>query len=125
MRTSDAVKKIVFGALGALFGSLIMSGLLGVLVQNEVIPIAASIIAAAVIAFVSVLLACLVSVRKKQKGKLTVTLMITAVFVLLQLLIGGVLFPVAEISLNWKIILPVAAAVISGVWSSTGRKRRR
>lgn len=125
MRTSDAVKKIVFGALGALFGSLIMSGLLGVLVQNEVIPIAASIIAAAVIAFVSVLLACLVSVRKKQKGKLTVTLMIAAVFVLLQLLIGGVLFPVAEISLNWKIILPVAAAVISGVWSSTGRKRRR
>ena len=125
MRTSDAVKKIVFGALGALFGSLIMSGLLGVLVQNEVIPIAASIIAAAVIAFVSVLLACLVSVRKKQKGKLTVTLMIAAVFVLLQLLIGGVLFPVAEISLNWKIILPIAAAVISGVWSSTGRKRRR
>ena len=125
MKSSGMAKKILFGALGALFGSLIASGVIGFLVQKEMMPISASATAAAAVAFVSVMVACFAAVRKMTKGKLMITLVIAAVFVLLQMLIGGMLFPVTEISVSWRIILPVAAAVISGVWSSAGRKHRR
>ena len=125
MKSSGTVKKILFGAFVAFVGSLIVSGLAGLLVQKEMMPISASAVATAVIAFASVLVACFAAVRKMTKGKLTVTLVIAAIFIVLQLLIGGMLFPITEISMSWKIVLPVVAAAVSGVWSSAGRRHRR
>lgn len=124
MKASVIMKKIVVSALFALVGGMVVCGILGLLIQKEIIPISASKVAALVIVFFSVLLACLAAVGKMPQSKLTVSLGIAGIYILLQLALAGMLFPVSELKIGWTVVLPLIAAVISGVWSSAGRKRR-
>lgn len=68
--------------------------------------------------------ACWTAANRTARSKLPVSLAVAAVFLLLCLVVKAAVFSAEEIQADWRILVPVLAAVAAGLLASRRKKRR-
>ncbi len=107
-----------------IIGTAVICGLFGMTISNLIIPNQLGAIAAQALTEGLVLLCCYVMVRKLQQSRLVASMIVSAVFMLLRVMGGLVLFPKEEVNLlGCAVTLAVGAA--AGLLSGMKKQRRR
>lgn len=118
-------KKAIVGILSSCVAALAISGLMGMLVLKELLPIDAAPVAVTLMMGLCLFIICYVVVRKSTKNRLPLSMVLAAGFSLICVLCKMAFFPMAAFSLGWQTTVPFFAAALAGVLASKKKKVRR
>lgn len=107
-----------------ILGTAVFCGLIGMMISNLIVPSQLGGVAAQGLTEGLVLLCCYVMARKLQQSRLVASMIVSAVFMLLRVIAGLVLFPKGEVNLLGCAVTLVAGAA-AGLLSSMKKQRRR
>ena len=125
MKKRNIVKAVLLSVAVAMIVTAVLIGAAALLMANEHIPVKGTKIAAAAAVFLPVLGMCVFIVRYADRNKMLAAMCAAAIYTILYLLIAGTAAPVQEMKLGWQIVVPFAAALVSSVWNSVKKTRRR
>ena len=111
---------LLFGAI-----MLVVSGLLGLLIKNEIMPQKMGGQALGAITATSAFLLCLYCAKKVIHSKLIVALFASAGMALLLLLGKVIFFAGRGVDVGWNLLFLFGAALLAGVVSSQNKMRKR
>ena len=118
-------KIVLFGAAKTVGLLIVFCLLIGFMISQEWIPTDVGRGMAVFAANGALFLSCYLSAKKGSQNRLPICLAVAAVFWTVCMLAKTLVFSEYEISIDWKMCLPVAAAVIAGVLASRKKSHRR
>ena len=119
------LKHVAIAVVSTCIGTFASCCLLAVLVLNEVVPSEVGSTFAVVLMGLWIFFSCSLQIGKIPQRKLVLALVIAALLIGLGLLIKTAAFPACKFNIDWKLSVPIVAAVLAGLFASRKKKRRR
>lgn len=121
----EVVKKAGLGVAAALGVTFIICCVLGALVLQELLPMAAAPAAAVIGAGLCVFMSSYIVASGIPQSKLPVAVAMALAFSLICLAVKAAGYPQWELTLHWPAAVPVLASVAAGLLASRKKRRRR
>lgn len=125
MKKGSIVKATMLSVAAAMIATAALIGIEALLITNESISLSGVKIAATAAVFLPIFGACMFVVKYADKNKMLAAACAAAVYTILYLLLAGVIAPTQELKLGWQISTPFTASLLSSVWNSVKKTRRR
>lgn len=122
----DAVigKSMIVSLLVMTAGGLLLCGLVGLLVSNQVVPVNMSPVIIIALHEALILVCAYTAARRQTKKRLPVAVMIATAYMCIQLLTGTVFFSTEKIQLIGCLVT-LGTGIVAGILSGMKKQRRR
>lgn len=124
-KTNVTIRHIIVGGVCAVVAAILLCGMVGAMIQSETVTIQFGQMAVPVLAGLALLLICFLTARSVPQRRLPVSFAVAAVFTAACFLIKAIVFGEEALVVSWNMVIPWAAALLSGLLAGMKKQRRR
>lgn len=124
-KQQNPVKRIGMAQLVLAVSTMVICALLSLVIQTEKIPEQIGGVVAEVLLELIVFGVCFFTVRPMPQARLPLSMATAGAFVLLRIIFKAIVFPGAQWTMMWGLILTAVAGAMAGIMASTKKQRRR
>lgn len=118
-------KQILTVTIWTVLALTVISGLMGVLVTHELLPLQVGKRMLIALMVVGIFVACVICAKKSSGGKLLISALAAAAITLVHLLLKAIWFSGESIDMRWSLLYILAAALMAGIVASQRKTRKR